>query len=81
MLVNELATGEQTYADQQGQLTEFKAADIESRRPQTISLMPEGLPAQMTVQEFRDLLAFLRSPSETQAGLGLRRPPSLKSSR
>jgi putative heme-binding domain-containing protein len=64
VLVNELATGEQTYADQQGQLTEFKAADIESRRPQATSLMPDGLPAQMTVQEFRDLLAFLRSPSE-----------------
>jgi putative membrane-bound dehydrogenase-like protein len=64
VLVKELATGEQTYSDQNGQLTEFKAADIESRRPQATSLMPEGLPAQMTVQEFRDLLAFLRSPAK-----------------
>jgi hypothetical protein len=76
VLVNELTTGEQTYADQQGQLTEFKAADIESRRPQTVSLMPEGLPAQMTVQEFRDLLAFLRSPSELQAGFPAAVSPS-----
>jgi putative membrane-bound dehydrogenase-like protein len=66
VLVKELATGEQTYSDQNGQLTEFKVADIESRRPQATSLMPEGLPAQMTVQEFRDLLAFLRSNPEAR---------------
>ncbi len=59
MLVKELATGEQTYADQQGALTEFKPGEIESRRLQVTSIMPQGLPQLMTTQEFRDLLAFL----------------------
>jgi putative heme-binding domain-containing protein len=63
VLVDELATGEQTYADAEGKLTQFKAADIESRRPLPTSLMPEGLPAQLTDQEFRDLVAYLRSPA------------------
>jgi putative heme-binding domain-containing protein len=63
VLVDELATGEQTYADAEGKLTQFKAADVESRRPLPTSLMPEGLPAQLTDQEFRDLVAFLRSPA------------------
>jgi len=63
VLVDELATGEQTYADAEGKLTQFKAAEIESRRPLPTSLMPEGLPAQLTDQEFRDLVAFLRSPA------------------
>ncbi len=63
VLVDELATGEQTYADAEGKLTQFKAAEIESRRPLPTSLMPEGLPAQLTDQEFRDLVAFLRAPS------------------
>jgi putative heme-binding domain-containing protein len=62
VLVNELATGEQTYADEHGKLTEFKPGQIETRRPQPTSIMPEGLAGQMTVQEFRDLLAFLRTP-------------------
>ena len=60
VLVHEEATGEQTYADQEGKLTVLKPQDIETRRPLDTSLMPEGLPTQMTVQEFRDLLAFLR---------------------
>jgi putative membrane-bound dehydrogenase-like protein len=61
VLVDELATGEQTYADAEGKLTQFKPTDIESRRPLPTSLMPAGLPAQLTAQEFRDLVAFLRS--------------------
>ncbi len=61
VLVHEEATGEQTYADAQGKLTELKPDEIEARRPLPTSIMPEGLPRQMTVQEFRDLVAFLRS--------------------
>jgi putative heme-binding domain-containing protein len=61
VLVDELATGEQTYADAEGKLTQFKASEVESRRPLPTSLMPEGLPAQLTAQEFRDLVAFLRA--------------------
>ncbi len=80
VLVHEEATGEQTYADPQGKLTVLKPAEIESRRPQATSLMPDGLPTQMTVQEFRDLLAFLRSPdaaatATSQAGPANSRQP------
>jgi len=60
MLVHEEATGEQTYSDQKGELTTFKPGEIESRKVQQSSIMPEGLDKQLTVQEFRDLLAYLQ---------------------
>jgi putative heme-binding domain-containing protein len=62
MLVKEEATGEQTYADQQGQLHLFKPSDIDTRKPLATSIMPEGLPNLLTVDEFRDLLAYLQKP-------------------
>ncbi len=62
MLVKELATGEQTYVDSNGVLHEFKPGEIETRKPQAASIMPDGLAAQLTVQELRDLLAFLQAP-------------------
>ena len=65
MLVHEEATGEQTYADTKGELFRFKPGEIESRRAQSTSIMPDGLPKQLTVQEFRDLLAFLQLPPGT----------------
>jgi len=61
MLVKEEATGEQTYADQKGELFRFKPGEIESRQAQAASIMPDGLPQLLTVQEFRDLLAFMQS--------------------
>ncbi len=64
VLVDEQATGEQTYADADGRLTQFKTGEIESRRPLPTSLMPDGLPAKLTEQEFRDLVAFLRSQGQ-----------------
>jgi putative membrane-bound dehydrogenase-like protein len=64
MLVKELATGEQTYADQKGELHEFATGQIENRKLQTSSIMPEGLAQQLTVQEFRDLWAYLQSASK-----------------
>ncbi len=63
MLVKELATGEQTYADNKGELFEFKPGEIATRKAQPTSIMPDGLPQLMTVQEFCDLLAFLQSPT------------------
>jgi putative membrane-bound dehydrogenase-like protein len=60
MLVKEEATGEQTYADQKGDLFRFKPGEIETRTAQATSIMPDGLPQLMTLQEFRDLLAFLQ---------------------
>jgi putative heme-binding domain-containing protein len=63
VLVKEEATGEQTYADSKGELVRFATGEIESRRPQSTSIMPDGLARQLTLQEFRDLLAFLQAPS------------------
>ena len=62
VLVKEEATGEQTYADSKGVLVRFKSGEIETRQSLGVSIMPEGLGQQLTVQEFRDLLAFLTSP-------------------
>jgi putative heme-binding domain-containing protein len=62
MLVHEEATGEQTYADQQGNLFELKPGEIEIRRAHPSSIMPDNLARQLTLEEFRDLVAFLRSP-------------------
>lgn len=61
MLVHEEATGEQTYADQKGERFQLKPHEIETRKAQNISIMPDALPQLLTVQEFRDLLAFLES--------------------
>jgi hypothetical protein len=61
MLVHEEATGEQTYADQKGERFQLKPHEIETRKAQGTSIMPDGLPQLLTVQEFRDLLAFLES--------------------
>ncbi len=62
VLVHQEATGLQTYADQQGNLIELKPDQIEARRAQPTSIMPDALAHQLTLQEFRDLIAFLRSP-------------------
>jgi putative membrane-bound dehydrogenase-like protein len=66
MLVKEEATGEQTFADQKGELFRFQPGEIESRQAQSVSIMPDGLPQLLTVQEFRDLLAFMQSPQSPQ---------------
>ena len=43
----------------EGKLTEIKTHDVETRTPQKTSVMPEKLADRMTLQELRDLLAFL----------------------
>jgi putative membrane-bound dehydrogenase-like protein len=70
MLVKEEATGEQTYADNKGELTRLKPGEIELRKPLSTSIMPEGLGDLLTVQEFRDLLAFLQSAHESRPQTG-----------
>jgi putative membrane-bound dehydrogenase-like protein len=64
MLVKEEATGEQTYADAKGELIRLTPADIEMRKPQNTSIMPDGLPQLLTVQEFRDLLVYLQTQQD-----------------
>lgn len=53
--------GRLTVGNAQGETIELKTADVEERTPQKISVMPEKLADRMTLQEFRDLLAFLDS--------------------
>jgi len=53
--------GKTVVGNAEGTLIEIKTIDIESRTPQKISVMPERLAERMTLQELRDLLAFLDS--------------------
>jgi putative heme-binding domain-containing protein len=70
LLVKEEATGEQTYADSKGELMRLKPDEIELRKPLSTSIMPEGLGDLLTVQEFRDLLAFLQSAHDSRPQTG-----------
>jgi putative heme-binding domain-containing protein len=67
MLVQENEAGEQTYADPTGRLIRLPHRAIEARQPSRQSLMPEDLARGLTVQEFRDLLAFLGGAGEKPA--------------
>jgi putative heme-binding domain-containing protein len=60
MIVHE-NEGKTIIGDAEGKLTEVKTIDIVQRVPQTKSVMPDKLADLMTLQEFRDLLAFLES--------------------
>ena len=60
MIVHE-NEGKTIVGNAEGQLIEIKTIDIESRTPQKISVMPEKLVERMTLQELRDVLAFLDS--------------------
>lgn len=60
-LLEESATGEQIYADAEGRIRVVKAEDVEERKAQTASIMPADLARLMTLDEFRDMLAYLTS--------------------
>jgi putative heme-binding domain-containing protein len=60
MLVHE-NEGKTILGDADGKLTELKSIDIVTRTPQRTSVMPDKLADLLTVQEFRDVLAFLES--------------------
>ncbi len=60
MIVHE-NEGKTIIGDAEAKLTELKTIDIVSRVAQPKSVMPDKLPEKMTLQEFRDLLAFLES--------------------
>ena len=60
MLLREAVDGTQTFVDQQGQTFALHPRDIAERKAQTRSVMPDGLEKLMTLQELRDLLAFLQ---------------------
>jgi putative heme-binding domain-containing protein len=60
MIVHE-NEGKTILGDNEGKMIELKTAEIEERRPVKTSVMPEKLTDRMTVQEWRDLLAYLQS--------------------
>jgi putative heme-binding domain-containing protein len=51
--------GTLTLGDTQGQTHVLRKTDIDERRPQPLSTMPEGLEKKLTPEEFVDLIAFL----------------------
>ncbi|QDT51446.1 Cytochrome c [Symmachiella dynata] len=50
-----------TIGDTQGNVLELSSNKIDERVPQKTSIMPEKLQDQLTVREFRDLLAYLET--------------------
>jgi putative membrane-bound dehydrogenase-like protein len=59
VIVEEDPRGAVTLADAQGRLRQIVVSDIEDRRAQPQSIMPENLIDQVTRREFRDLIEFL----------------------
>ncbi len=57
--VGEEVDGTVRYADAEGKIFKLHPRDVEDRKASDKSIMPEGLPATLTPQELRDLLAFL----------------------
>jgi putative heme-binding domain-containing protein len=60
VLLGENVDGSQRYADAAGKTFTLKPGEIESRKASTTSLMPNGLERQFTLQELKDLLAYLQ---------------------
>lgn len=58
MIVHE-NEGKTVVGNSEGQTVDLKTADIEERTPQRVSVMPDKLTDRMTLQELRDLIAFL----------------------
>jgi putative heme-binding domain-containing protein len=58
-----------TLASPGGVVETILRADVKSRKPAPLSLMPEGIESGLRPQDLADLIAFLRSaPSPTPAG-------------
>jgi putative membrane-bound dehydrogenase-like protein len=59
ILLEQSPEGELVFADSKGRRITVKSSDIAARKPQPTSIMPADLPRTMTVDEMRDLLAFI----------------------
>ncbi len=59
VLVGESPEGKLSFADGEGHLIDVKPSEIEERKPQATSIMPDNVAQALTAQEFRDLVAFL----------------------
>jgi putative heme-binding domain-containing protein len=55
-----------TLADQKGQKLTFAKDEIEAQKAEPKSTMPDGLAQQLTVEQFRDLVAFLVSQQDSR---------------
>jgi putative membrane-bound dehydrogenase-like protein len=62
--------GVEDYADPQGRKFSLKSEEIELRSPSDQSIMPEGLERTLSVDDLRDLVAFLMSERAAPAGGG-----------
>ncbi len=51
--------GTEPYSDPEGSVFELRSEDIELRSPSDASIMPEGLADRLSVEDLRDLVAFL----------------------
>jgi len=56
-----------TLADQKGEKLTLAKDEIEAQQAQPKSTMPDGLAQQLTVEQFRDLVAFLVSQQDARA--------------
>jgi putative heme-binding domain-containing protein len=61
ILIEQSPEGMCTFADSKGSLITIKSDEIAERKPQPASIMPDNLAQLMSVQDFRDLLAYLES--------------------
>ncbi|QDT26071.1 HEAT repeat protein [Gimesia panareensis] len=57
---------ERSIYDSNGKIRSFKIDEIEEMVPSKTSIMPNGLVDQMTLQEFRDLIAYLLPGSNSE---------------
>jgi putative membrane-bound dehydrogenase-like protein len=65
ILLEQSPEGVLVFADSQGRRIAVKSDEIAERKPQTTSIMPDDLVTTMTIQEFRDLIAFLNRLPKT----------------
>jgi putative membrane-bound dehydrogenase-like protein len=71
ILLEQAPDGTLIFADSEGRRIPVKSDEIAERKPQKTSIMPDDLPRTMTLQELRDLMAFL---SERSAEASKRAP-------
>jgi putative heme-binding domain-containing protein len=56
--------GEEDYVDSDGKTFTLKTVEIEERHADAKSIMPDNLQSMLSIEDLRDLVAFLMSPAE-----------------
>jgi hypothetical protein len=51
--------GEELYADAAGRVFKLRSEDIAQREPSDQSIMPDGIERVLSIEDLRDLTAFL----------------------